>query len=68
MEQENIKLNELIKKKRKEKGFSQIELAKKIGTTQAIISNFENRKAGINSKLLELIFNELDIKIEKENN
>lgn len=61
-----MKFHELVKKKRKEKGLSQTELAEKVESRQSTISEFESGKAGINSKLLELIFNELDIKIKEE--
>lgn len=61
-----MKFHELVKKKRKEKGLSQTELAEKVGSTQAVMSNFQNGKVGINSKLLELIFEELGIKINEK--
>lgn len=63
-----MKFHELVKKKRKEKGLTLKQLAKKVGSTQASMSNFQNGKVGINSNLLEKIFNELDIKIKEENN
>lgn len=63
-----MKFHELVKKKRKEKGLSQTELAERVESKQPTISDFEKGKAGINSRLLELIFTELDIKIKEEEN
>jgi len=58
-----MKLHEQVAAIRKQKGITQVELSERTGIRQAAISNFEKGKASINSKNLELIFNELNITI-----
>lgn len=61
-----IMIHEFVKNVRIKKGISQSKLAEKTGVRRAAICNFENGKVSLNSKTLELIFDELKI-ILKEN-
>lgn len=59
-----IKINEFCRIKRISLNISQKLLAIKINVRTATISDFETGKYGISSKILELIFNELNIKLK----
>ena len=54
-----------IKDSRKEKGYKQAALAKKIGCTQATLSRIESGITGIEIDLLFKLCTQLDISIEK---
>ena len=59
-----IKMNERIKKIRKQKGFSQIELGKRIGVSQQVITNYERGIREPNIETLLKIAGALDISLE----
>lgn len=58
------KFRTIIKTKRKELGFSQKQLAEKIGIRQATFSNYETGKAELGADKLEKIFQILNIQID----
>jgi transcriptional regulator with XRE-family HTH domain len=54
-------LREQIISARKEQGYTQSSLARKIGVRQATINEFESGKRGLRFEILEKIFNELNL-------
>lgn len=61
-----MKINEIVKKRRKQLNITQSEMADKLGTGPSIISNFENRKDYKNTRRLENMFELLNLKIEND--
>ncbi len=61
----NKKVGLKIRDIRKEKGISQLELANKIGVSQAYITYLENGQRNIDLKMLEKIAKALDVSIEE---
>lgn len=59
-----MKYGSILKKIRREKEISQVELAKKIGTTQRTISRWEHGHGKISAERLEIIANSLDVDIQ----
>ena len=55
---------EIIKKKRKELGLSQSQLAEKVGIIQVTLSNYETGKSELGADKLEKIFEILNIKVD----
>ena len=60
-----MKINEIIRKKRREKEISQTQLAEYANVDQSSISRFESGRGGISSKTLDKLFQILDIDILK---
>ncbi len=55
-------IEEAIKKKRKERGMTQAQLADKVGACYVSICNLEKGR-NVNSNILKNVCNELDLKI-----
>jgi len=65
----DIKIGNIIKTKRKEMHLTQMDLAKKVGTTAQCIYYYENGKRGLTMSLFFKICDTLDLKpneIQKE--
>lgn len=58
-----VKLGNVIRTKRKEKGLQQKELAVKVGCTDVYMNNIESGNHLPSGKLMKKIFKELDIKV-----
>lgn len=57
-------LGKFLRQLRVKKGFTQEELAKKIGTGQAVISRIENGKEGASIRLVQRLADALNLKVE----
>jgi len=71
MNESTIELIKVIKSKRKEKGLTQVELAKKCHIPQSTIGRIENFSMNPSTDIICCILNALDLKIDfekKENN
>ena len=59
-----IKMSERIKKIRKQKGFSQVELGERIGVSQQVITNYERGIREPNIEMLLKIAGALNVSLE----
>lgn len=66
MNESTIELIKVIKLKRKEKGLTQVELAKKCHISQSTIGRIENFTMNPSTDIICCILNALDLKIDFE--
>lgn len=58
-------VSEQIKRVRKKKGITQVELAEKLATTQRAISYYENPKTNLSMEMLHRIAEALEVPVKK---
>ncbi|MEN6460349.1 MAG: helix-turn-helix transcriptional regulator [Syntrophomonas sp.] len=59
-----IKINNLVRKTRREQGMTQEELAKRVGITRPYLSDIENDKRQVRGELMIRIAVTLGVKVE----